>query len=176
MKFNKLFLLPALALALSFPGVALAAEATPPAVKAGTETKIEKNKETPVASKAMPDKRARFKEEMKKVREENAPLLDKMKVLREEIKTIVSATKFDKEAFINKSIEMDALHIQLKQKTAAAMAALFEKLSPEERKAFMARPPRHGGPQGKGRGPRGMAKGGDMMPPPEGLPPMAEPK
>jgi len=88
------------------------------------------------------DKAEQFHATMQQAHEKNLVLIDKMHQLREERRSILTAPKFDKEAFLAKSAELakfrETLHDQIRTNMKEAFATAVSTLSQEERQALAA--------------------------------------
>jgi uncharacterized membrane protein len=70
---------------------------------------------------------------MEKSKAENKELWTKGRQLREEQKSILTAEKFDKGAYLAKSKEIEDLHDKMAQNRSEAFASIAGQLTPEER-------------------------------------------
>jgi Spy/CpxP family protein refolding chaperone len=70
---------------------------------------------------------------MSKMREDSKGSKEQLKALYEQQKALFSAPQFDKQAYLAKSDEINALHQSQAKKRAEAMASLASQLTPEER-------------------------------------------
>lgn len=112
------------------------------------------------ALKKLPDKdAAAFRDTMKASHEKDKATFEQMHKLHGELKAIITADTFDKNAFIAKNKQLDALHDKLHVNMTEALANAISKLPPDERKTF-AEAMHHE------HGPHHHDKGDDHTPPP----------
>jgi len=87
----------------------------------------------------LPADKAKFvHESMHKVFNENKPLFQQMENLHKEVHDIMAADKFDSKAYLKKAAQLDALHDKIRKNMERGMASIAGRLSPQERKAFLA--------------------------------------
>jgi uncharacterized membrane protein len=82
-------------------------------------------------------KQSLIKASMQEGRKEAKPIMEKIHALHGELKTIATATQFDKGAFLEKSKQLQALHNQLQSMRNERIAMLGTQLSAEERKSLI---------------------------------------
>ena len=131
---NKLLSTTALAVTLALCGVAYADMPPPPPPP--FEEALSK----------LPDKdAAAFRDTMKQSHEKDKALFDQMHKLHEDLRAIIVAPTFDKDAFIAKNKELDELHHKMHAHMTAALATALSALTPDERKTFAESMHHHGG-------------------------------
>jgi uncharacterized membrane protein len=87
---------------------------------------------------ALPDdKRKILMDTMKKTHEDNKALFDQMRQLNEERDAILKADKFDQNAFLKKSDEIDAIHDKFSKIHEKAVASVASQFTPQERRVLM---------------------------------------
>ncbi len=90
------------------------------------------------------DKQELVKKSMQEGREANKASFEQMRALRKEINEILTAEKFDKDAFLSKSKALEALQDKMAANRMERIADLASQLTQEERKAvFPAMMKRH---------------------------------
>jgi len=105
-----------------------------------------------VLSQLPPEKAKLFKDTMKQSREKNEATHEQIKKLRKEKDALLTAEKFDKDAYLAKNVEMDKLYDQMRANKDNAFVSVAAQFSPAERKILAKM---HERPMG-----------GGMMPPP----------
>ncbi len=130
---KKLFTTTALVLSLAFSGTGWANDATSHE-KSHHDGSPRYMKEA--LSKLPKDKAALFEDSIKKAREQNKTLQDQAKTLREELRALLTAPKFDKDAYIAKSAEIQQLQAKAHANKAAAFAGAATQLTQDERKTL----------------------------------------
>lgn len=123
---NKLLTAAALALAIAVGGFTVSSADDH---KSGFPKKFEEK-----ISKLPKDKQELVKKSFEEGKAERKANWEKAKTLREEVKTILTAEKFDKDAFLAKSKEIAALKAESQTKGAERFADLASKMNVEERK------------------------------------------
>lgn len=162
MKKRHLFAATALAAVLLVSGLAqaktptAAATATPPAAAAQAKPGYGMGMQGgPMMGANLSDEnRKLLQDAMAKVREDNKETFDLIQTKRAELKEILHAPKFDKDAYTDKHEEIQALHNKMMKARTAAFAGVAEKMTPEERAKLpgpMMGGMRHGG-KGMGKG------------------------
>jgi len=92
----------------------------------------------PLAAVLPADELALFKKAAGQIRRNNAPLRAQVRKLRQELSAIVTADKFDKNAFIAKTGEIQKISAQMYNNWVSGTAAFLAKLTPAERQALQA--------------------------------------
>lgn len=83
------------------------------------------------------DKANLFRDTMKKVREENQGQREKLRTIGQEIKDIVNAPEFDKNAYLAKTHEAQVIFGEMGAKRSAAFADVLSQLNQDERKIIV---------------------------------------
>jgi Spy/CpxP family protein refolding chaperone len=83
-----------------------------------------------------PDKAKLFQDTMKQTSEKNSAYREQIGKLREELRNIVIADKFDKDAYLAKNAEMEKLWAQMRTNSAESFAAIAGKFTANERKVL----------------------------------------
>jgi len=101
-----------------------------------------------------PEKRELIRGAMKKAHEQNEGLRKQMDDRHQALEKVLSAKKFDREAFLKVSDELAALKEQRRRSMAEAFADIAPKLTPDERKkcAMFIGGGRHHGMRGRHHG------------------------
>ncbi len=87
-----------------------------------------------VLSKLSEKKATQYRETMKKSREGNRPLQEKIRGLEQELSTIATADKFDKKAFLAKSEEIHSLRAKARLNLDDGLATVLDQSNVEERR------------------------------------------
>lgn len=97
----------------------------------------------------LPDEKAALvKRHFKEMRAEHRANRESYEKHRDEMKALLTASKFDKQAFVAKAKELASKHSSLKVKGAERLADLASKLNQEERKVLADILPKHGHKKG----------------------------
>ena len=83
------------------------------------------------------EKQKLLHETMEKVHKENASLRDQKHKLHQELDALMKAPEFDKDAFLAKTAQMDALHDKMKSNAEKQFASVAGEFTPEERKILV---------------------------------------
>jgi len=83
-----------------------------------------------------PQKAAQFRKTMKNARDENKEIATLIPGIRQELRSMIMAAKFDPDAFITKSNELEQLRDRMAANQTAAFASALGDLSQEERKSI----------------------------------------
>lgn len=144
---SKLLSTTALMMALVLAGAAYAEDTHPPA---GMHTRggdrMQQRKEA--MAQLPPEKAKLFQDSMKQVHEKNEALQAQARKLHEELDALLTAEKFDKDAWTAKSAEIDKVYDQMRANRNAAFVAAASQFSADERKTLSKmnrRPMMHGG-------------------------------
>jgi len=84
-----------------------------------------------------PEKQQMVEKAMHAAHEKNRGLMEQEHKLHEDLKAIVKAKNFDKDAFIAKQHEIAELHNRLHDDSVVALASVMGKLTPEEREKLL---------------------------------------
>lgn len=79
---------------------------------------------------------AQFRDTLKQAHEKNKAYGDQLDQLHKDLKTILTAPKFDKDAYIAKTTQLQQLHDKMHANTSAAFASAASQLSQDERKSL----------------------------------------
>lgn len=171
---KKFYLTAATALVTVFllSGTAQALTSAAPAgeAKAPVQEMMKKGQKMQAPMQLSEEKAKLVHETMSKMHEDNKDSFEKMGALHKEMREIMKAPTFDKEAYLEKSAEIQSVHAKIAEARAKAVAEVAGKLTPEERESIerpMMMHQRHGsmmkdcmGPmKGKCKGPMGQGAG-----------------
>jgi uncharacterized membrane protein len=113
-------------------------------------------------AKLPPEKAKLIHEAMKQSHEKNKALYGQVRKLHDEKTALLTAPKFDKDAFLAKTKELRATQDKMKENMAEAFASTAAKLTPDERKVLAEAEPHHHMHHGMhGHHHEGMAPQGD---------------
>jgi Spy/CpxP family protein refolding chaperone len=86
----------------------------------------------------LPDDRQKIlKDAFEKMHADDKASFEQGRKLHEELDAILKAPKFDEDAFLKKSDEIDALHTKMWQEHQKAVASVAAKFTPEERRVLL---------------------------------------
>src|SRR6202012_3824653 len=87
-----------------------------------------------VLAQLPPDKAKLFEDAMKQVHEKNKATADQVRKLHEEQNAILTADKFDKNAWLAKEAQLDKLYDQMRATRRDAFVSVASQFSPSDRK------------------------------------------
>jgi uncharacterized membrane protein len=132
MRLTKLLSTTAILMSLALPGAAFA-DHTEDHAKGG-EAYHEHMQE--VLSQLPAEKATLFKDTMKATREKNKPLRDQLHKLYSDRDAILTADKFDKDAFNAKNAELDKIYDQMRANTNQSFVSVAAQFTADERKVL----------------------------------------
>ena len=130
---NRILLVSALALSLS-AGLALADDTAGSAAK--SRFPGWHNYREHVISQLPADKAQLYRDSMKKAHEENQARFDEEDKLEIELHDILTADKFDKKAFLDKTSQLQAVREKISQSMSESFASVAAQMTPDQRQVL----------------------------------------